>query len=82
LKLSEYPLKRDFGTALPPPESNGLQKSRQLIKGNSIMDYSRLRICLYLLAAILCIGTFGYAYFESMPIFDAEMKKKAIICFR
>lgn len=35
------------------------------------MDYSRLRICLYLLAAILCMGTFGYAYFESMPIFDA-----------
>lgn len=47
-----------------------LQKFRQLIKGSSIMHYSRLRICLYLLAAILCIGTFGYGYFESTPIFD------------
>lgn len=35
------------------------------------MNYSRLIICICLLAVILCIGTFGYAYFESMPIFDA-----------
>lgn len=35
------------------------------------MNYSRLIICIGLLAVILCIGTFGYAYFESMPIYDA-----------
>lgn len=36
-----------------------------------MMDYSCVRVCLYLLFAIICIGTLGYAYFESMSIFDA-----------
>jgi len=52
LKFSEYQLKQVLGTALSQYESNDLQESRQLIKGNSIMNYSLVRICLYLLVAI------------------------------
>jgi len=34
------------------------------------MDYTRLRISLLLLVAIILFGTFGYAYIEGMPLFD------------
>ncbi len=35
------------------------------------MDYSRLRISLILLFAIIFAGTTGYSVFEDMPVFDA-----------
>ena len=35
------------------------------------MDYRRLKISLWLLAAIMAFGTFGYHAFEGMPLFDA-----------
>lgn len=35
------------------------------------MDYSRLRISLILLFAIIFAGTIGYSVFEDMPVFDA-----------
>ncbi|MEE8430327.1 MAG: potassium channel protein [Candidatus Desulfatibia sp.] len=35
------------------------------------MDYSRLRISLILLLAIIFAGTTGYSVFEDMPVFDA-----------
>jgi len=35
------------------------------------MDYSKLRISLILLLIIVCSGTMGYSFFESMSVFDA-----------
>ena len=35
------------------------------------MDYSRLRISIILLFAVICAGTIGYSVFEDMPVFDA-----------
>jgi len=38
---------------------------------SSLMDYSKLRISLILLLIIVCSGTMGYSFFESMSVFDA-----------
>ncbi len=35
------------------------------------MDYSKLKLSLFLLVATIAFGTFGYVIFEDMPIFDA-----------
>ena len=35
------------------------------------MDYSRLRISIILLFAVIFAGTIGYSVFEDMPVFDA-----------
>lgn len=35
------------------------------------MDYSRLRISIILLFAVILAGTIGYSVFEDMPVFDA-----------
>lgn len=35
------------------------------------MEHKRIQIAIYLLAIIIASGTFGYAYFEKMTLFDA-----------